>query len=63
MQAISGVHFNYSFPDRFWPVLEAVEGTRLRGRAFTDDAYFALLRNYRRYGWLILFLFGVSPAV
>jgi glutamate--cysteine ligase len=63
MQAISGVHFNYSFPDGFWPVLEAVEGTRLRGRAFTDDAYFALLRNYRRYGWLILFLFGVSPAV
>ena len=22
-----------------------------------------MLRNYRRYGWLILFLFGVSPAV
>jgi glutamate--cysteine ligase len=28
-----------------------------------DDAYFSLLRNYRRYGWLILFLFGVSPAI
>ena len=63
MQAISGVHFNYSFPERFWPVLEAVEGSKRRGRAFTDDAYFGLLRNYRRYGWLILFLFGVSPAV
>jgi glutamate--cysteine ligase len=21
MQAISGVHFNYSFPEHFWPVL------------------------------------------
>jgi glutamate--cysteine ligase len=63
MQAIAGVHFNYSFPDRFWPVLESVADTRLRGRAFIDDAYFALLRNYRRYGWLILFLFGVSPAM
>jgi len=63
MQAIAGVHFNYSFPEGFWPVLEAVDGPKLRGRAFVDDAYFALLRNYRRFGWLILFLFGVSPAV
>jgi glutamate--cysteine ligase len=63
MQAISGVHYNYSFPEQLWPVLEAVNESKLRGRAFVDDAYFALLRNYRRYGWLILFLFGVSPAV
>ncbi len=63
MQAISGVHFNYSFPERFWPVLEAVNESKLRAQAFIDDAYFALLRNYRRFGWLILFLFGVSPAV
>src|SRR5688572_3013540 len=63
MQAISGVHFNYSFPAGLWPVLEAVDGAKLRGQALVDDAYFALLRNYRRYGWLILYLFGVSPAV
>src|SRR5262245_7552772 len=63
MQAIAGVHFNYSFPERLWPVLESVTDAKLRGRAFIDDAYFSLLRNYRRYGWLILFLFGVSPAI
>lgn len=63
MQAISGVHYNYSFPEGLWPVLESVADSKLRGRAFVDDAYFALLRNYRRYGWLILFLFGVSPAM
>ena len=63
MQAISGVHFNYSFPERLWPVLEAVADSKLRGQALVDDAYFALLRNYRRYGWMILFLFGVSPAM
>jgi glutamate--cysteine ligase len=63
MQAISGVHFNYSFPDRLWPVLESVDESKLRGQALVDDAYFALLRNYRRFGWLILFLFGISPAV
>ncbi len=63
MQAISGVHFNYSFPDHFWPVLHDVVESRLDGQAFRDDAYFALLRNYRRYGWIIHYLFGVSPAV
>src|SRR5687768_1611137 len=41
MQAISGVHFNYSFPDRLWPVLEAVAASKLRGQALVDDAYFA----------------------
>jgi glutamate--cysteine ligase len=63
MQAISGVHFNYSFPAQFWPVLEAVDESNRRGQDLVDDAYFALLRNYRRYGWLILYLFGISPAV
>ncbi|MGH8131409.1 MAG: glutamate--cysteine ligase, partial [Steroidobacteraceae bacterium] len=63
MQAISGVHYNYSFAERFWPVLEAVNESKRRGQPFIDDCYFALLRNYRRYGWLILFLFGISPAV
>ena len=63
MQAISGVHFNYSFPEKFWPVLEAVQESRTVGQPFVDEGYFALLRNYRRFGWLILYLFGVSPAV
>ena len=63
MQAISGVHFNYSFPPHFWPVWEAVNEVRKGGQGHIDESYFALLRNYRRFGWLILYLFGVSPAV
>jgi len=61
MQAISGVHFNYSFPQHFWPVLAAVHETE-DSQAFRSDRYFALLRNYRRYGWLVLYLFGNSPC-
>jgi glutamate--cysteine ligase len=63
MQAISGVHFNYSFPERFWPALQLACESRSAGQAFVDESYFALLRNYRRHGWLILYLFGASPAV
>jgi glutamate--cysteine ligase len=63
MQAISGVHFNYSFPSHFWPVLHEAWQARASGQRFIDESYFALLRNYRRHGWLILYLFGASPAL
>jgi glutamate--cysteine ligase len=63
MQAIAGVHFNYSFPEHFWPVLAELFKKHESGQDFRSDAYFALLRNYRRHGWLILYLFGNSPAI
>jgi len=63
MQAISGVHFNYSFPEHFWPVLADIVKKPDIGPDFRSEAYFALLRNYRRHGWLILYLFGNSPAI
>lgn len=63
MQAISGVHFNYSFPEHFWPVLADLLKKPGAGQDFRSDAYFGLLRNYRRHGWLILYLFGNSPAI
>src|SRR5918999_3524200 len=63
MQAISGVHYNYSFPAQLWPVLGDTMRVRKVDHDFISAQYFALLRNYRRYGWLILYLFGNSPAV
>ncbi|MGH8494889.1 MAG: glutamate--cysteine ligase, partial [Gammaproteobacteria bacterium] len=63
MQAISGVHFNYSLPERFWPIYEEIERNRETQEAFRSRAYFDLLRNFRRHGWLVLYLFGSSPAV
>ncbi|HEY6644602.1 glutamate--cysteine ligase [Povalibacter sp.] len=63
MQAISGVHFNYSFPSALWPVLADAMQERSAGQDFISAQYFGLLRNYRRHGWLILYLFGNSPAL
>src|SRR5260221_2937390 len=63
MQAISGVHFNYSFSPRLWGVLEDINESREPQQSFISTQYFAVLRNYRRYGWLVLYLFGTSPAV
>jgi glutamate--cysteine ligase len=45
MQAISGIHYNWSLP-----------GLK------TGD-YFSIIRNFRRHGWLLFYLFGASPAV
>ena len=64
MQAISGVHFNYSFPALFWEAYAQVRQSQDAGQAFiSSQGYFDLLRNYRRHGWIVLYLFGVSPAV
>jgi glutamate--cysteine ligase len=63
MQAISGVHFNYSFPPHFWEVYASLCASQVNRRDFQSQGYFSLLRNYRRHGWIVLYLFGVSPAV
>jgi glutamate--cysteine ligase len=63
MQAISGVHFNYSFPLRFWEAYAAARASRTHDADFISACYFDLLRNYRRFGWIVLYLFGVSPVV
>ena len=53
MQMISGIHYNFSLPDAAWAAL----------RWEPNEAYFALIRNFRRHAWLLLYLFGASPAV
>ena len=63
MQAISGVHYNYSFPEKMWDAWADIVQSRERGQGFISERYFHLLRNYRRHGWIVLYLFGVSPVV
>ena len=63
MQAIAGVHFNYSVPDRFWTAFKEDERSAAQLQSFINDSYFALIRNFKRFGWMIPFLFGTSPVV
>ncbi|MGL6258480.1 glutamate--cysteine ligase [Vibrio sp. WXL210] len=62
MQVISGVHFNFSFPDSFWDALHGEQSEELRQKT-KSDSYFAMIRNYYRFGWLIPYFFGASPAL
>jgi glutamate--cysteine ligase len=63
MQTIAGVHFNYSLPDAFWPTYRDILGSAADDADFRSDQYLALVRNFRRFGWLVLYLFGASPAL
>ena len=63
MQTIAGVHFNYSLPAAFWPQYQESEQSDLSVDDFRSEAYMGLVRNFRRLGWLVLYLFGASPAL
>ena len=62
MQVISGVHYNFSLPLSFWQEWAGVEDAE-SGKEAISDGYLRLIRNYYRFGWIIPYLFGASPAV
>ena len=63
MQCIAGIHYNFSLPEALWPVLMQAEGFVGTERDYQSNAYIALIRNFRRYSWLLMYLFGASPAL
>jgi glutamate--cysteine ligase len=60
MQCIAGVHYNFSLDDRIWDVLE-MPGDSLQDRR--SNGYIGLIRNFTRYSWLLMYLFGAAPAL
>jgi glutamate--cysteine ligase len=62
MQSIAGIHFNYSVNEALWPILQDLLGNRAPCGEFIAEQYFGLIRNIQRNGWLVLYLFGSSPA-
>jgi glutamate--cysteine ligase len=63
MQAISGVHFNFSLPQDFWQLWLQETSGKDADKQTVSASYFALIRNYRRFCWLIPYLYGASPAL
>lgn len=63
MQVISGIHFNFSFSQNFWHSMQNISDDKAPLNDFISKQYFALLRNYKRYCWLIPYLYGSSPTI
>jgi len=63
MQKISGVDYNFSFQDVLIDFLYKKTGRAKDRDDFTNELYFTLTRNFLRYRWLLIYLFGASqPA-
>ncbi|WWP00762.1 MAG: glutamate--cysteine ligase [Candidatus Dasytiphilus stammeri] len=62
MQMISGVHYNFSLPLKFWQAWANRENTEL-SKEVISSGYLRLIRNYYRFGWVVPYLFGSSPAI
>lgn len=60
MQCIAGVHYNFSLPEALWSVLDTQPGSDQDRRS---RGYIGLIRNFTRYSWLLMYLFGSAPAL
>lgn len=64
MQTIAGIHYNFSLSDNFWKLFQLQKlGSTQSLQDFKTEQYFNLIRNFRRYSWLLIYLFGASPAL
>jgi len=63
MQCIAGIHYNYSLHEEVWRRLHADEGSTATLVDYQSERYLALIRNFRRRSWLLMYLFGASPAL
>jgi glutamate--cysteine ligase len=62
MQTIAGIHYNFSMPESFWPQYQQHCGDTGSLQDFRTNKYLHLIRNFHRYSWLLVYLFGASPA-
>jgi len=62
-QLLSGVHYNFSFSDKFMNLLYHTEHDSLSYREFRDQVYLKLARYYLKYSWLFIYLFGANSVM
>lgn len=64
MQIISGVHYNFSFPDAFLMQLmpEEIDSPQAL-QYYKNKCYFRLIRSFYQNAWLLLYLFGSTPLI
>ena len=63
MQVISGIHYNFSFSENFWLIYREIVKSKENIDDFISKNYFIILRNLLRHGWVLVYLFGCSPAI
>ncbi|CAL4043525.1 glutamate--cysteine ligase [Buchnera aphidicola] len=62
MNIISGVHYNFSLPINFWRKWKNIKDIKHEKHIISSE-YLKIIRNYHKFGWIIPYLFGASPAI
>ncbi len=62
-QLLSGIHYNFSFDEKFLKKLYEKTKTEDTYKNFKDNIYLKVARNYTRYRWLIIYLMGASSSI
>lgn len=62
MQMISGIHYNFSLTPSFMDFLKRYENSKEAIETFSNQKYMGMVRNIYRHAWLLVYLFGASPA-
>ncbi len=60
-QMLSGIHFNYSLSPRLEKKLMIACGWKNGYQEFRSEIYLKIVRNFMRFRWLLVWLFGESP--
>ncbi|MDG9730537.1 glutamate--cysteine ligase [Ignatzschineria sp. RMDPL8A] len=63
MQAISGIHYNFSFKDEFFIALQKALGNTQTLNQFKTERYLNLARNIARVGFVVPYFIGASPLM
>ena len=63
MQAIAGIHYNFSMPETFWRAAWEQDGSNGSLQDYQTAGYLGLIRNFFDRAWLLIYLLGSSPAV
>jgi glutamate--cysteine ligase len=60
-QMLSGIHFNFSFPETFLKKWYELAEEKKSFRNFKDEVYLKVARNFLKFRWLLIYLTGASP--
>ena len=61
-QLLSGVHFNFSFSDKFLKLMYCANPDNLSFREFRDQVYLKVARYYLKFCWLVIYLTGANSV-
>ncbi|MCT4615279.1 MAG: bifunctional glutamate--cysteine ligase GshA/glutathione synthetase GshB [Marinifilaceae bacterium] len=60
-QLLSGVHFNFSLNPKLESLLYKSIDSNLDFEEFRNNLYLKIVRNFMRFRWILVYLFGCSP--